>query len=51
VERSRRRLDESLAPYSRFVRAEGNDLEEKRADLSAIRQRIGALRIEIEEDA
>jgi len=49
VQRSLSRLRDSLAPYTRFVRAEEQNLQEKRADLTAIRQKMSALRVEIEE--
>ena len=49
LERSLRRLNESLAPYIRFVRAEEKRLKENLAHLTAIRQKMAALRAEIAE--
>jgi small GTP-binding protein len=50
IGRSTARMRESIAPYSRFVRAEGEKLQETdarlaqlRADLDRIRQRVGAM--------
>jgi hypothetical protein len=50
IGRSTARMRESIAPYSRFVRAEGEKLRETderlttlRADLEGVRQRVDAM--------
>ena len=50
IGRSTARMRESIAPYSRFVRAEGDKLQETDArlaqlktDLERVRQRVGTM--------
>jgi small GTP-binding protein len=44
VERSLRRIDDAMAPYSRFVRAERDRLAEVRDELSTLAAELAALR-------
>jgi hypothetical protein len=48
VDRSLRRLDEGIAPYTQFVRAERQRLGERRDEFSRIRDESRRLRNEIE---
>ncbi len=47
-ERGRARLLEAIAPYSRFVRAEGERLRGQRQELAELRGQLEALRVRIE---
>ncbi|TNF70468.1 MAG: dynamin [Acidobacteria bacterium] len=49
VDRSMHRIEEAIAPYTRFVRAERDRLDEIRSDLEQSRQAIAALESQIEE--
>jgi hypothetical protein len=44
---STERVREAIAPYTRYVRAEGNRLELQRASLLQVAERLGKLRAEI----
>jgi hypothetical protein len=48
LDRSVRRIDEAIAPYTRFVRAERTRLAESQTELSALRDSLTALRARIE---
>ncbi len=48
-QRSLRRIDEAVAPYSRFVRAEQGKLVESRHEFSGIQDRLKVLKAGIEE--
>ncbi len=48
VERSTDRLNEGIAPYSRFVRAEQQSLETVRDTLGSLQSRLGSLRARID---
>jgi hypothetical protein len=43
AERGRRRLEETIAPYTRFVRSESDRLEEERKTLAALSARVGEM--------
>jgi hypothetical protein len=45
------RIRESIAPYSRFVRAEGEQLREMDGELREIREGLASLRARIEKQA
>jgi small GTP-binding protein len=49
VDHSIHRIEEAIAPYTRFVRAERDRLEEMHRDLEQSRQAISALKTQIEE--
>ena len=49
VDRSMHRIEEAIAPYTRFVRAERDRLDEMRRDLEQSRQAIAAVESQIEE--
>lgn len=49
VERSVHRIDEAIAPYTRFVRAERTQLDENRASLTRDRDALLALKGRVEE--
>ena len=51
IGRSGDRIRESIAPYSRFVRAEGEKLETTEAELRAISAELASLRARIEKQA
>jgi hypothetical protein len=51
IRRSGDRIRESIAPYSRFIRAEGDKLTEVDQELTAISSEIAALRARIERRA
>jgi hypothetical protein len=48
LERSIQRINDAIAPYTRFVRAERDKLEQTKANLTQARQTQGQLRAEIE---
>ncbi|MGB5552088.1 MAG: dynamin, partial [Thermoanaerobaculia bacterium] len=48
IERSRRRIEEAIAPYTRFVKAERQKLEELTAELEISKDSFAVLRDEIE---
>ena len=48
LERSQQRMSESIAPYTRFIRAERDRLEQIRDMLTTIRQELGSLKARIE---
>jgi small GTP-binding protein len=48
LERSRGRILEAIAPYSRFVRSEGERLRGQRGELTALRSELEALKARIE---
>jgi hypothetical protein len=48
LNKSLQRINEAIAPYTRFVRAEQTKLEETRAELTEAQQTQGRLRAEIE---
>ena len=48
LERSLRRINEAIAPYTRFVRAERDRLTDTRTELTAIGEEMGRLRARIE---
>ena len=43
AERGRRRLEESIAPYTRFVRSESERLADERGRLAALMDRVGEM--------
>jgi predicted GTPase len=47
VERSVHRIEEAIAPYTRFVRAERERLEEARGELAATSEELAAIRAEL----
>lgn len=49
IERSGDRIRESIAPYSQFIRAEGDKLREVEGELSAIAAALAGLRARIEQ--
>lgn len=49
LNRSLQRINDAIAPYTRFVRAEQEKLQEIEAELALARQRQGRLRAEIED--
>ena len=51
IERSGERIRESIAPYSRFIRAEGDKLKAVDQELREISASIAALRARIERPA
>jgi small GTP-binding protein len=48
IDRSLRRLNEGIAPYTRFVRAERQRLSERKDELGRLQERMASLRREIE---
>jgi hypothetical protein len=48
VERSIHRIEEAVAPYTRFVRAERDRLDEMHRDLEGSQHEISALKMQIE---
>jgi small GTP-binding protein len=48
LERSLHRIDEAVAPYTRFIRAERDQLTETRDELSRIREGLARLKAQIE---
>ncbi len=48
AERGRRRLEETIAPYTRFVRSESDRLEEERTSLASLSERVGEMMARIE---
>jgi small GTP-binding protein len=48
LDRSVRRIDEAIAPYTRFVRAERTQLAESQTELNGLRDSLTALRSRIE---
>ena len=48
AERGRHRLDETIAPYTRFVRSESDRLEEERSTLATLAERIGEMVARVE---
>ncbi|HYH47377.1 MAG TPA: dynamin, partial [Thermoanaerobaculia bacterium] len=48
LDRSVRRIDEAIAPYTRFVRAERTQLAESQTELNSLRDSLTALRARIE---
>jgi len=51
IARSVNRIRESIAPYSRFVRAEGDNLKEMDKELREILEALGSLRNRLERAA
>jgi hypothetical protein len=51
IERSGDRIRESIAPYSRFIRAEGEKLKAVEKELSEISAALASLRARIERPA
>jgi hypothetical protein len=51
IQRSGDRIRESIAPYSRFIRAEGDKLREMDRELSEISSSLASLRDRIERPA
>jgi hypothetical protein len=51
IQRSGGRIQESIAPYSRFIRAEGDKLRDVDRELTEITTAISALRARIERRA
>jgi small GTP-binding protein len=49
LDRSVRRIEEAIAPYTRFVRAERSHLTEARTELGALRDGLAALQAKIEQ--
>jgi len=47
VDRSARRIEDAMAPYVQFVTGEREHLTTRRADLDALRARLGALEAEV----
>ena len=48
IERSLRRIDESVAPYTRFIRAERSRLHDSREELGRIAEGLARLRTQVE---
>jgi septal ring factor EnvC (AmiA/AmiB activator) len=48
LERILNRIDKTIAPYTRFVRAERSKLDDSQAELERIRAEMGRLQSEIE---
>jgi len=48
AERGRHRLEETIAPYTRFVRSESDRLEEERKTLAALSERVGEMTAQVE---
>jgi hypothetical protein len=48
IKRSGERIRTSIAPYSRFVRAEGEKLETAEAELTAVTSDLASLRHRVE---
>ena len=48
AERGRRRLEETIAPYTRFVRSESDRLEGERNTLAALSERVGEMMAQVE---
>ena len=51
IQRSGDRIRESIAPYSRFIRSEGDKLKEVDAELTEISAALASLRDRIERPA
>ena len=49
AERGRHRLDETIAPYTRFVRSESERLESDQGALSGLSERVGEMTARVEE--
>lgn len=49
IERSLQRINEAIAPYTRFVRAEHEKLTEAQSDLGSIKQELGRLKARVQE--
>lgn len=49
IERSLHRINEAIAPYTRFVRAERGKLQEAETELNTINDRLEQLKIRVEE--
>jgi ubiquinone biosynthesis protein UbiJ len=49
IERSLQHINETIAPYTRFVRAEGEKMRQMQATLEDIRRESDRLRARIEE--
>ena len=49
AERGRHRLDETIAPYTRFVRSESERLESDRVSLTGFSERVGELTARVED--
>lgn len=50
IERSMQRIQEAIAPYTRFVRAEQNKLEDTLSKLSTIDVELESLKVQIEQE-
>ncbi len=48
AERGRRRLEETIAPYTRFVRSESDRLADERDGLGALSERVGEMTARVE---
>ena len=48
AERGRHRLEETIAPYTRFVRSESDRLEEERKTLATLSERVGEMKARVE---
>lgn len=48
AERGRHRLEETIAPYTRFVRSESDRLEGERNNLAALSERVGEMMAQVE---
>jgi len=49
VEHSLQHIQDAIAPYTRFIRAEQNKLDDMQAQLQAIRSRLEQLEVEVDE--
>ena len=49
IERSLQRINEAIAPYTRFVRAERQRMLDAQQDLAQISQRVESLRVQVQE--
>jgi hypothetical protein len=49
IERSLRRIDEAIAPYTRFVRAERGKLLDTQTELQEIKNKLDHLKVQVEE--
>jgi hypothetical protein len=49
IERSLQNINEAMAPYTRFVRAEQGKLVETQAELSRIKNGLEGLKVKVDE--
>jgi hypothetical protein len=51
AERGRHRLEETIAPYTRFVRSESERLENEHKELSSLSERVGEMTARVKSQA